>query len=449
MPGPPPRDGQDVARLAHRPGAGPYRRHRLLRHEEARARDPRRGDAPGSVVRGPCDAQVNNPVFVVDQRGGLREHDKDDVEEGVRALLRLLDAPRRTKPCRRCVRRARGRVDRNGEPGRRSSGTGPALPARRRVPGVHRGQEDDDRAAPSVDAPRRSPPDERALRRPDRRGRGRRRSRRPPPLPHPDGSVVSSVDELRALSAGPRLEADAPARRGGGRRVRFEPEAVRRVIREYTGEGGVKNLPGQLADICRLVLPRRPAGARGPRSSRRTSRRISRGTSRRPAAPGRPDGHSPRRRRPRVRRVPRRGGAERPGPPRAGRRRAGVHLREGEERRAGEVRARGRRGHLDLNRARCRLEAHRVAAGRPPERAVGVLLHARPRGPAALAGAARVGRAQLLREGRRGRVRVRCGLRPAREAPLDPRRRRAAPGTPRRGVTGSSVRRSSGSPSPT
>lgn len=173
-----------------------------------------------------------------------------------------------------------------------------------------------------------------------------------------------------------------------------------------------------------------PRGPRGPRSSRRTSGRISRGTSRRPAAPGRPDGHSPRRRRPRVRRAPRRGGAERPGPPRAGRRGAGVHLREGEERRAGEVRARGRRGHLDLNRARCRLGAHRVVAGRPPERAVGVLLHARPRGPAALAGAAHVGRAQLLREGRRGRVRVRCGLRPAREAPLDPRRRRAAPVLP-------------------
>ena len=49
------------------------------------------------MVRGLCDAQVNNPVFIVDQLDGLGEHDKDDVEEGVRALLPLLDAPRRTK----------------------------------------------------------------------------------------------------------------------------------------------------------------------------------------------------------------------------------------------------------------------------------------------------------------------------------------------------------------
>ena len=46
--------------------------------------------------------------------------------------------------------------------------------------------------------------------------------------------------------------------------VRFEPDAVRRVIRDYTSEAGVRDLRARLADICRLVLVRRPPGVSGP-----------------------------------------------------------------------------------------------------------------------------------------------------------------------------------------
>ena len=79
---------------------------------------------------------------------------------------------------------------------------------------------------------------------------------------------VVSVDQLRALAA------DAPAARDGAGEpwrtaasrgdVRFEPEAIRRVIRDYTGEPGVKDLKAQLADICRQVVLRRSPGGRRP-----------------------------------------------------------------------------------------------------------------------------------------------------------------------------------------
>lgn len=44
----------------------------------------------------------------------------------------------------------------------------------------------------------------------------------------------------------------------------IEPEAILRVIRDYTNEPGVKNLKARLADICRQVVLRRPLSARRP-----------------------------------------------------------------------------------------------------------------------------------------------------------------------------------------
>ncbi len=57
--------------------------------------------------------------------------------------------------------------------------------------------------------------------------------------------VVSSVEELRVLSAGAPAAGDAgePWRTAASRgNVRFEPEAILRVIRDYTNEPGVKDL---------------------------------------------------------------------------------------------------------------------------------------------------------------------------------------------------------------
>ena len=79
---------------------------------------------------------------------------------------------------------------------------------------------------------------------------------------------VVSVEELRALSAGAPVAGDRagePWRTAASRGdVRFEPEAVRRVIRDYTSEPGVKDLKARLADICRQVVLRRSPSARRP-----------------------------------------------------------------------------------------------------------------------------------------------------------------------------------------
>ena len=80
--------------------------------------------------------------------------------------------------------------------------------------------------------------------------------------------VVSSVEELRALSGGQPAASDGagePWRTAASRGdVRFEPEAIQRVIRDYTSEPGVKDLKARLADICRQVALRRSPSARRP-----------------------------------------------------------------------------------------------------------------------------------------------------------------------------------------
>ncbi len=87
-----------------------------------------------------------------------------------------------------------------------------------------------------------------------------------------DGPMVLWDQELSsfwegALSAGPPSADPAEAWRMAACTgdVRFEPEAIRGVIRDHTNEAGVADLNAKLAAVCRQVAGRRPApGSRGP-----------------------------------------------------------------------------------------------------------------------------------------------------------------------------------------
>ena len=79
--------------------------------------------------------------------------------------------------------------------------------------------------------------------------------------------LISGPAELAAFSAEPPsgdgpVEAWRTAASSGA--VRFERDAIRRVIRDYTGEAGVGDLNRALAQVCREVVRRRPAGFDGP-----------------------------------------------------------------------------------------------------------------------------------------------------------------------------------------
>ena len=88
----------------------------------------------------------------------------------------------------------------------------------------------------------------------------------------PDGPAVvvdrevSSVRELEALSVGPPPSDTAEAWRRAActGEVHFEPEAIRRVVRNHTSEAGVSELNAKLAVLCRQVVRRRPPGGREP-----------------------------------------------------------------------------------------------------------------------------------------------------------------------------------------
>ena len=74
-----------------------------------------------------------------------------------------------------------------------------------------------------------------------------------------------SVQELERWSAGaapPDAGEEWRAACTGG--VRFETEAILRVIRDHTREAGVAELNRKLAAICRHVVSHRPPGDRGP-----------------------------------------------------------------------------------------------------------------------------------------------------------------------------------------
>ena len=82
----------------------------------------------------------------------------------------------------------------------------------------------------------------------------------------PAGPVVVAerevpVAELDALSVGPPFPAaDAWRTAASEGAVRFEPEAIRQVIRDHTDEAGVTQLTAKLALLCRQVMKRRRPG---------------------------------------------------------------------------------------------------------------------------------------------------------------------------------------------
>ena len=76
---------------------------------------------------------------------------------------------------------------------------------------------------------------------------------------------VSSMAELEALLAGSPFPAAAAWRTAASEgAVRFEPEAIRQVIRDHTDEAGVTQLTAKLAMLCRQAMKRRPPGDAGP-----------------------------------------------------------------------------------------------------------------------------------------------------------------------------------------
>ncbi len=76
---------------------------------------------------------------------------------------------------------------------------------------------------------------------------------------------VSSMAELEALSAGPPFpDADAWRTAASEGAVRFEPEAIRQVIRHHTDEAGVTQLTAMLARISLQVMKRRRPGDAEP-----------------------------------------------------------------------------------------------------------------------------------------------------------------------------------------
>ena len=77
---------------------------------------------------------------------------------------------------------------------------------------------------------------------------------------------VSSVRELEALWAAPPPQGAVEPWRTAACTgdVRFEAEAIRRVIQSHTNEAGVADLQAKLAAICRQVARRRRPGGLGP-----------------------------------------------------------------------------------------------------------------------------------------------------------------------------------------
>ena len=80
--------------------------------------------------------------------------------------------------------------------------------------------------------------------------------------------VVSCAEELRAFPPRSPVQEDVASDSWRTAAVRgdvcFEPDAIRRVIRDYTSEPGVRDMERSLAEICRQVVLRRPPAVQGP-----------------------------------------------------------------------------------------------------------------------------------------------------------------------------------------
>ena len=231
-----------------------------------------RGVASGCVVEGLREARVNNPAFIIE---GI---DKvGDAEEHTDPLLAVLDSSERT-----AFRDAYLDVplDLSGVLWIATAADAGAIPAAVRdclhvvdLPAYTEQEKltiaQEHLLARPFDGPLPTSAGVLALE-PASAGA----SEGPAPLSDPAAPVVvaervvSSVEELRALSTRSPAAGDAagePWRTAASRGdVRFEPEAIRRLIRDYASEPGVKDLKARLADICRQVVLRRPPSDRRP-----------------------------------------------------------------------------------------------------------------------------------------------------------------------------------------
>ncbi len=216
-------------------------------------------DGAGRIVEGLCAAGVSNPVFIVEAV------DRVD-EEAADALLDVLDPARRTTFRDRYVDTP---FDLSGAVWLVTATESDAIaePMRQRLTVIELpGYSEDEKLsiaeryllARPFDGPGPadwlSPePAAEAL--------------EPAPAAPPDGPAVvldrqvASARELERLSAGAAETWRTAASTG---HVRFEREAIRKLIRAHTDEAGVAELGVKLAAVCREVVRRRPPGAGGP-----------------------------------------------------------------------------------------------------------------------------------------------------------------------------------------
>ena len=221
-------------------------------------------DGAGRIVEGLCEAGVSNPVFI------LEAVDRVDAE-AAGALLDVLDPARRTTFRDRCIDTP---FDLSGALWLVTATEPDAIaePVRGRLAVIELpGYSEDEKLsiaeryllARPFDGP--GPMDWLSPALPAQ-------ALQPDPAAAPAGPAVvldrqvASAGELERLSAGAPAAGAAETWRtaASAGHVRFEREAIRKLIRAHTDEAGVAELSAKLAAVCREVVRRRPPGAGGP-----------------------------------------------------------------------------------------------------------------------------------------------------------------------------------------
>ena len=245
--------GKDIAGRCRRAGARAVPRARAAGQGESREPDPRdREPRHGAHRRRPARGRGQQPRLHPRgaRPGGVGSRRRAARRPGPRTADGV---PGRVPPGP--VRSVPGRVDRDGDRIRGDTGSVAQADQGDRVAGVHHRGKGGHRAAAPADAPVRRAlihgatsllPEPAAATESDIACNG--------PAVLLDREVLS-VQELAALSAAPRhdtVETWQTAACTGG--IRFEPEAVRRVIEDHTSEPGVSDLQAKLAAVCRQMV---------------------------------------------------------------------------------------------------------------------------------------------------------------------------------------------------
>ena len=225
-------------------------------------------DAPGGIVRALCDAGVNNPVFIIEAVDRVAEDD-------VQVLLAVLDPQRRSAFKDAYLDAPFDLASVLWLVTAADAGA---------IPSALLKYLDVVELPPYTEKEKLAIAQEHLLKRPfdgpapASRGLLAPESALSGGLPASASSAadpvvlvdrpVASLDELEMFALGPPPQACAAeaswrmaASRGD---VRFEPDALRRVIRHYTNEAGVADLDRKLAEVCREAVRSRSASAPGP-----------------------------------------------------------------------------------------------------------------------------------------------------------------------------------------